>query len=250
MAEGVRIERDGPVQILRFDRPEKRNAITGAMYSALAEALEAASGDDAIGVSVVLGSPEIFTAGNDIGDFVRMASEGGLGAPILRFLRALAVHDRPLLAGVDGLAVGIGTTLLLHCDYVLATPRSVFRTPFAALGLVPEAASSLLAPRVMGHQRAFELLVMGRDFDADRALRAGLVSGLVKPNGVEPEILAAARAVARLPREAVLASRRLMKGDPAEILSRIEQEAELFAERLVSREAQAAFASFLGKGKS
>lgn len=250
MAEGVRIERDGPVQILRLARPEKKNAVTGAMYSALAEALEAASGDDAIGVSVVLGSPEIFTAGNDIGDFVRMASEGGLGAPILRFLRALPTHDRPLLAGVDGLAVGIGTTLLLHCDYVLATPRSVFRTPFAALGLVPEAASSLLAPRVMGHQRAFELLVMGRDFDAESALLAGLVSALVGPDALEPQVLAAGRALAALPREAVLASRRLLKGDSTEVLARIEQEAELFAERLASSEAQAAFASFLGKGKS
>jgi enoyl-CoA hydratase/carnithine racemase len=251
MAEGVRIGRDGPVQILRFDRPEKKNAITGAMYDALADALEAASRDDAIGVSVVLGSPEVFTAGNDIGDFIRMVSQGAaFGEPILRFLRALATHDRPLLAGVDGLAVGVGTTLLLHCDYVLATPRSLLRTPFTGLGLVPEAASTLLAPRVIGHARAFELLVMGQDFGADRALSAGLVNAVVAPEALEPQLLAAARELAARPRQAVLASRRLLKGDPAEILARIDAEAALFAERLASREAQEAFAAFMGKGKS
>jgi enoyl-CoA hydratase/carnithine racemase len=250
VTQGVRSERDGPVQILRFDRPEKKNAITGAMYTTLADALERASRDATIGVSVVLGTPGIFTAGNDIGDFVRMASQGGLGEPILRFLRALATHERPLLAGVDGLAVGVGTTLLFHCDHVLATARSVFRTPFAALGLVPEAASSLLAPRLMGHQRAFELLVMGHDLDAESALRAGLVSALVGREALEPQILTASRALAALPREAVLASRRLLRGDPAEILAQIEREAERFAERLASPEAEAAFAAFMQKGKS
>jgi enoyl-CoA hydratase/carnithine racemase len=250
MAAGVRIEQDGAVQILRFDRPEKKNAITGAMYDALADALETASRDDGIGVSVVLGAPEVFTAGNDIGDFMRMVAQGGaLGEPILRFLRAFAMHDRPLLAGVDGLAVGVGTTLLLHCDYVLATPRSVFSTPFTALGLVPEAASSLLAPRVMGHARAFELLVMGRDFDADRALAAGFVNAVVAPEALERQILAAARELAAKPREAVLASRRLLKGDPGEILARIDAEAALFAERLASAEAQKAFSAFMSKGK-
>jgi enoyl-CoA hydratase/carnithine racemase len=251
MMEGVRVERDGPVQLLRFDRPEKKNAITGAMYEALAEALHEASRDDSVGASVVLGSPEIFTAGNDIGDFTRITSQGGrLGEPILRFLRALATHDRPLLAGVDGLAVGVGTTLLLHCDYVLATPRSIFRTPFTALGLVPEAASSLLAPRVMGHVRAFELLVMGRDFDAERALAGGLVNAVVAPEALEPQLLAAARELAARPRRAVLASRRLLKGDPAEVRARIDVEAALFAERLASPEAQEAFSAFMSKGKS
>ena len=180
MTEGIRVERDGALQILRFDRPQKKNAITGAMYDGFADALEEASRDEAIGVSVFLGSPGVFTAGNDIGDFIRMVSEGrGLGDSILRFLRAVATFDRPLLAGVDGLAVGVGTTLLMHCDYVLATPRALLRTPFVALGLVPEAASSLLAPRIMGHARAFELLVMGRDLDAEAARAAGLVNAVV-----------------------------------------------------------------------
>jgi len=250
VAEGIRIERDGPVQILRFDRPEKKNAITGTMYTALAEALESANRDESIGVSVLLGTPGTFTAGNDIGDFIRRASTGGLGEPILRFLRAIATHDRPLLAGVDGLAVGVGTTLLLHCDHVLATARSLFRTPFTALGLVPEAAASLLAPRLMGHQRAFELLVMGRDLDAEAAWRAGLVAALVGREALEPQILTASRSLAALPREAVLASRRLLKGDPGAILAQIEREADLFAKRLASSEAQAAFAAFMQKRKS
>jgi enoyl-CoA hydratase/carnithine racemase len=138
----------------------------------------------------------------------------------------------------------------MHCDYVLATPRAVFHTPFTDLGLVPEAGSSLLAPTVMGHARAFELLVMGRQFDAQAALLAGLVNAIVAPAEIEAAILAAARALAAKPREAVLAARRLLKGDSVKILARIEKEAEVFAERLASREAQAAFAAFLQKGKS
>ncbi len=250
MAHGIRIERDGPVQILRFDRPDKKNAITGAMYAALAEALKAASADDAIAVSVFLGSPGFFTAGNDIGDFIRSATEGhGIGEPALRFLRALATHDRPLMAGVDGPAFGIGATLLLHCDYVLATPRTVLKTPFTDLGLTPEAASSLLAPRLLGHSRAFELLVMGRALDAEVALNAGLLNAVVDPDQLEPRILETAHELAAKPRDAVLASRRLLKGDTAAILARIEAEATLFAERLQSSEAQAAFAAFISKSK-
>jgi enoyl-CoA hydratase/carnithine racemase len=250
MNAGVRIEREGALLLLRFDRPDKKNAVTGAMYGALAAALEEADGDDGIGVCVFLGAPGMFSAGNDIADFVAMAAQGrGLGEPILRFLRALAGSDRPLMAGVDGPAVGIGTTLLLHCDYVLATPRSLFRTPFAALGLVPEAASSLLAPRLIGHARAFELLVMGGDLDAETARICGLVNRVVEPEELEAELLGAARGLAAKPRDAVLASRRLLKGEPAEALARIDAEAELFAERLRSPEAQAAFAAFLEKGK-
>jgi enoyl-CoA hydratase/carnithine racemase len=168
----------------------------------------------------------------------------------LRFLRALATVDRPLLAGVDGPAVGIGTTLLLHCDYVIASEQAVLRTPFLDLGLVPEAGSSLLAPRQMGYQRAFELLVLGRDFRAADALAAGLVNEIVYPDNLEARTLEVAQALAAKPRQALLASRRLLKGDPAEILQRIEAEAEIFAERLASPEAQASFARFMQKERS
>lgn len=246
MTAGLRIERRGALQFLRFDRAEKKNAIDAAMYDALAAALE--DGDAAIAATIFLGAPGIFSAGNDLADFLRAASEPRkMLAPILRFLHALAKLDRPLLAAVDGLAVGVGATLLLHCDYVLATPRTILRAPFTALGLTPEAASSLLAPRLIGHPRAFAFLVMGRDMDAESARAAGLVNAIVPPEAMEPGILAAANAIAALPREAVRASRKLLKGDPAEIAARIDAEAEIFAARLVSPEAQAAFARFLAQ---
>jgi enoyl-CoA hydratase/carnithine racemase len=247
LAEGIRIERDGAVQVLRFDRPDKKNAITAGMYEGLADALEAAGRDETIGVCVLLGSPGTFSAGNDIADFIRAVSAGDGMRSVLRFLRALATVECPLMAGVDGLAVGVGATLLFHCDYVLATPRTLLRTPFTALGLVPEAGSSLLAPRIMGHTRAFELLVMGGDFDAEAALSAGLVNSVVPPDSLEPQLLAEAHRLAAKPREAVLAARQLLKGGPDEVLARIENEAEIFAERLRSPEAKAAFTAFINK---
>jgi enoyl-CoA hydratase/carnithine racemase len=248
--QDIQTERDGEVLFLRFNRPEKKNAITQAMYEALAEGLEAANGHDGIGVCVMLGSPGVFSAGNDIRDFLQAGVEGAGMSAILRFLRALATLDRPLMAGVDGLAVGIGATLLLHCDTVLATPRTVLRTPFTALGLTPEAGSSLLGPRVMGHARAFQLLVMGEDLDAEAARAAGIVNAIVQQEELEPIILDRARALAGKPREAVLAARRLLKGEPAEVLARIELEADLFVERLATAEAQQAFGAFLNKEKS
>lgn len=251
MTRHIVCTRDGAVQILRIDRPEKKNALDAAMYEALADALEAANGDETIAATLVLGAPGAFSAGNDIGDFRRMAEEErGLGAGLLRFLRALVLSDRALVAGVDGLAIGIGTTMLLHCDHVVAGETAIFRTPFVDLGLVPEAASSLLAPRLMGHARAFSLLVLGEAMGAEAARNAGLVNRVVAPDAVEAEARAVARALAAKPREAMLAARRLLKGDPAEILARIEAEATLFAERIASQEAREAFAAFLNRGKA
>jgi enoyl-CoA hydratase/carnithine racemase len=251
MTDDIDIALSESVQTLRLARPDKKNALTTAMYDALAGALEAANGDDGIAVNLVLGSPGIFCAGNDIGDFMRIAAEGhGLGASILRFLRALATSEKPLVAGVDGAAIGLGTTLLLHCDHVVVSDRAVFVTPFVDLALVPEAASSLIAPRLMGHVRAFELLVMGRQLTAEAALQAGLVNRVVAPKALEAAAGEAAAAIAAKPRQSMMMARRLIKGDPAEILERIDAEAECFAERLSSAEAQAAFATFLQKGKS
>ena len=250
MAADIDIACSGSVQTLRLARPEKKNALTLDMYDALAGALEAANGDDGITVSLILGSPGIFTGGNDIGDFMRIAAEGqGLGTTIVRFLRALARSEKPIVAGVDGAAIGIGTTLLMHCDYVVVSDRSVFMTPFVDLGLVPEAASSLIAPRLMGHVRAFELLVMGHQFTAEAALKAGLVNRVVAPDALEDAASEAAAAIAAKPRQSLMMARRLIKGDPADILARIDAEAECFAERLTSAEAQAAFSAFMQKGK-
>jgi enoyl-CoA hydratase/carnithine racemase len=237
------------VHTLRFARPEKKNALIPAMYAALVDALRAAERDPAVAAHVFLGTQGAFTAGNDIGDFAAKAMAGGdvLDGPVLDFLRLLPAIEKPMLAAVDGLAIGIGTTLLMHCDLVYVTPHVRLQTPFLDLGLVPEAGSSLLAPRIMGHVRAFELLVLGEAFGAEQAQAAGLVTAIVAPEALEPAALAAARRLAAKPRVALRAARRLLRGDPAEVRAAIDTEARLFAERLASAEAQAAFRAFFAR---
>jgi len=246
MSEHVEISREGAVQILRLNRPDKKNALTAAMYAALAEALNAANANDAIAVTVILGHPGIFCAGNDIVDFLA-ASQGGAILQGFEFLKALVECDKPLIAAADGPAVGIGTTLMLHCDLVFASPRAVLQTPFVDLGLVPEAGSSLLGPRVLGHVRAFDLLVMGTPWPAEQAKEAGLVNAIVPPEELESTALRAAEALAKKPREGVRLARRLLKGDPASLKKRMEEEGALLIERVKSSEAVAAFAAFLKK---
>jgi enoyl-CoA hydratase/carnithine racemase len=243
MTELVHVSNDGPIRTIRMNRPDKKNALTLPMYSAMAEAIEA---DDGARCILIAGSLGAFSAGNDLHDFFNAAQRGeGLDKPILRFLYALARRELPMVAAVEGLAVGIGTTMLLHCDYVVASSDARFSTPFVQLGLVPEAASSLLVPRLMGHRRAFSLLVMGRAMDAQAAQAAGLVNAVVAAPDVLPEAIKAAREIAALPPEAVSASRQLLRGAPAEFISRIDEEAALFKTRLKSPEARAAFEAFL-----
>jgi enoyl-CoA hydratase/carnithine racemase len=235
---------DGPVRTVRMNRPEKKNALTLPMYDALAAAIERRPAG--LRCLVIAGGADAFCAGNDIGEFMDMAQRGGaLAAPILRFLHALARCETPIVAAVAGIAVGVGTTMLLHCDYVVAASDARFSTPFAALGLVPEAASSLLAPRLMGHARAFELLVMGHPLSADQAKSAGLVNAVAVPDELEATALAAAREIAALPPEGVKVARRLLLGSTEEIVARIDDEAEAFKQRLASPEAKAAFKAFL-----
>lgn len=250
MSEHVFTSREGAVLSLRLNRAEKKNALTGAMYQALTAGIREANADAGIGAIALLGQPGIFCAGNDIKDFIGFAMGGGIGTPILDFLAALVDNGKPLIAGVDGGAIGIGTTVLLHCDYALATTRSVFATPFVDLGLVPEAASSLLIPELMGPRLAFEMLVMGEKFDSTRATATGLVNRVVEPDALDAETLRIAAAIASRPREAVALSRRLMRGEPARLHTRIAEEAKLFSERLKSSEARAAFEAFLSKGQS
>ncbi|MCZ8186672.1 MAG: crotonase/enoyl-CoA hydratase family protein [Beijerinckiaceae bacterium] len=250
MSDPVLVRREGAVLVLTLNRAEKKNALTGAMYSALTEAIEAANADAGIGAILILGQPGIFCAGNDIKDFIGFAMSGSLGGPILAFLRALVANRKPLVAAVDGGAIGIGTTMILHCDYALASERAVFATPFVDLALVPEAGSSLIVPQLMGQRLAFEMLVMGERFDAARARETGLVNRIVASGDLEAEALAVAARIAAKPREAVAISRRLMRGDPAPLLARIDEEAAAFAERLGSAEARAAFEAFLSKPKS
>jgi enoyl-CoA hydratase/carnithine racemase len=246
MTELVIITDDGPVRTVRMNRPDKKNALTIAMYEAMAVAIESAQQTPALRCLLIAGAPTAFCAGNDIGDFLKMATgEGALGAPILRFLYALARYQLPLVAAVQGNAVGVGTTMLMHCDHVVASSEARFSTPFVGLGLVPEAGSSLIAPRLLGHARAFSLLVMGRPLSADEAKAAGLVNTVVPSDAVEAGAMKAAREIAALPPQGVLASRRLMRGSPDEVVARIDEEAELFKTRLRSAEARTAFEAFM-----
>lgn len=245
MSTEIQVSDDGPVRTVRMNRPDKKNALTAAMYEAMAAAIEDASADARIRCVLIAGRPGAFTAGNDLADFKHAAESGeGLGANTVRFLHALARSERPLVAAVQGVAVGLGTTMLLHCDYVVAGANARFSTPFVSLGLVPEAASSLLAPGLMGHRRAFSLLVMGRPFDATAAQACGLVNSVVAPVDVDSTAIKAARDIAALPAEAVAESRRLMRGSPEEIVGLMNKEVDLFKARLRSPEAREAFNAF------
>lgn len=248
MADLVQIGSADGVQTLRLNRPEKKNALTSPMYEVLSAALAAGDRSDDVAVHLIVGQPGVFCAGNDIAEFKAYAEGGGLGPSVLKFLRQLVVLEKPLVAAVDGLAIGVGTTMLLHCDLVYASPASTFRTPFLDLGLLPEAGSSLLLPARAGHALAFEMLCLGETFDARKAELAGLINAIVPAGEVEARARAAATKLASRPREALALSRRLMKGaDRDAVLARMESEAELFAERLRSAEAREAFTAFMEK---
>lgn len=254
MTADVEVTVAGGVQTLRLTRAGKKNALTVAMYEALTDALVGGDRRDDIRLSVILGSGGIFSAGNDIGEFLANAKAGGRtagdasGKGAESFVRALPTIEKPIIAGVDGPAVGVGTTLLLHCDLVYATPAATFTTPFLDLGLVPEAASSLLAPERMGHALAFEMLVLGETFSASRALACGLVNDVVPAADLEKKVASVAQKLAARPPEAVLISKRLMRGKArADVLVRTEEELTAFKRRLASAEALEAFQAFLEK---
>ncbi|MBX4896443.1 crotonase/enoyl-CoA hydratase family protein [Rhizobium bangladeshense] len=234
------------VQLIRFNRPEKKNAITRAMYRTMADALNAANADANIRATAFLGTEGCFSAGNDLNDFLSAAiGGGGLGQEILDFLYALVNAEKPVVSGVDGLAIGIGTTIHLHCDLTIASNRSQFRTPFVDLALVPEAASSLIGPRIMGHQRAFAMLAAGEAFSAEEAREAGLVWKVADPGDVDALTLDIAARLAAKPPEALRIARELVRGPREEIIARIDEEARHFSARLKSAEARAAFEAFM-----
>lgn len=249
MTDQIIVERRGAIQIIRMNRPDKKNAQTRAMYLAMLAALTEADADPAIRVSVFLGVPGAFSAGNDMADFLAMATGGDGGRDVWDFLHVLAKFGKPLLSGVDGIAVGIGTTLNLHCDLTFATPRTVFRTPFVDLGLVPEAASSLIVPRIVGRQDAFALLALGEGFSAERAKAAGLIYEIVAEDALEATVLAKAEEIAAKPPQALRIARDLLLGRRDEVVARIDEEGRHFAERLKSDEARAAFVAFMNRKK-
>jgi len=249
VTDHILIERRGAVQIVRMNRPDKKNALTRAMYGAMSAALTAGDADPAVRAHVFLGVPGAFSAGNDLADFLAVATGGDGGNEVWDFLIALASSGKPMLSGVDGIAVGIGATLNLHCDLTFATPRTVFRTPFVDLGLVPEAGSSLLAPQVLGRQGAFALLALGEGLAAEQAKAAGMIYEVVEEDALEAAVLLAAERIAAKPPEALKIARDLMRGPREPLLARIGEEADRFRERLKSDEARAAFVAFMNRKK-
>ena len=246
MAEFVELSRDGQILCVTLARTEKKNALTGAMYQALVEAFAQASRDETIGALLLRGKDGVFTAGNDIADFLALAGSPE-GSPGTIFIRALAAFEKPLVAAVEGPAIGIGTTLCFHCDLVYAAPTARFQMPFVNLGLVPEAGSSLLAPQRFGYAKAAEFILLAESFDASAAADLGLVNAVVEPAELYGHALAKAQALAAKPRDALLATRRLLRGDPAPLKARMDEELRLFGEAVRSPQARAAFMAFMEK---
>ena len=243
----IRIETRDRVTSIELARVDKKNALTADMYAAMTEALAAAESDSGVRAILIHGARDCFTAGNDLKDF--LAGPAG-ASQALRFISALSKVTKPVVAAVGGPAVGIGTTLLLHCDLVIAAPGARFQLPFVPLGLVPEGASSLLLPLIAGYQRAAELLLLGQSFPAERALAAGIVTEIVPEDKLLERARAAAAVVAALPPESVRLTKQLMKRPLATaIADQMAEEARLFAERLQSGEAKEAMSAFLEKRK-
>ncbi len=248
MTGAVAVTDDSAVRIIRMNRPEKKNALTLAMYTDMTRALREADQSDAVRCVMFAGAPGAFCAGNDIADFLK-AAEGGRDRRAFDFLKALALGQKPMVAAVAGVAIGIGTTMLLHCDHVVASANAIFSTPFLKLALIPEAASTLLAPMRMGYARAFSLLMMGRPLSAEDARTAGLVNTVVDTAEVDDVALKAAQEIAALPPGALAVARRLMRGHRDAVIQQIEAESMHFEDLLKSDEARAAFQAFLARKK-
>lgn len=241
-------ERGTRVIILR--RPGKKNAITQHMYREMSRAIDTAQNNPDIRCMIITGGSGVFTAGDDIEDFLKAdASRPETLSDGAKFLYSLALNAKPIIAAVDGASIGVGTVMLFHCDYVLASSAATFSAPYINLGLVPVGAASLLMPSTMGYQRAFAMLVMGRTFTAEDAQTAGFVNAVVSPGHTEVEARKVAREICRLPAEAVATSRKLLRTPSEELTRRIDQESHLFVERLKSEEAIAAFNAFANRKK-
>jgi len=236
---------DGVLEV-RFNRPEKKNALTRDMYETVSSAFERADADPAIRVVLLTGTGDTFTSGNDVKDFQGTNSRPRGGS---RFLPAISSLQKPLIAAVNGAAIGVGTTMLMHCDLIVAARSARFVMPFTSLGLVPEAASSLLVPRLLGHQRASAMLLLGEPLDAATALEWGLVNRVVDDAALMDTAREMAQRLAALPPQAVRLTKRLIKHGVSDVAGRIQEEIGLFTERLASPEAQEAFAAFMEKRK-
>lgn len=235
------------VLTITLNRVPKKNSITSAMYTAMSDALEAAQSDPLVRVAVIQGHETIFSAGNDIGDFLNMSAPSATTeSPVVRFLRVISSFSKPLIGAVCGAAVGVGTTLLLHCDLVYAGDNAAFSLPFVNLGLCPEAGSSYLLPRLMGHQRAAEALLLGDPFTAETALEVGLINRIVPPAEVHALAHRQAQRLAAKPLGALVASKRLMKQEQAApVAARMDEEITLFGRMLGEPAAREALTAFM-----
>jgi len=250
MSSQVRTSTAERIASIELHRPEKKNALTAEMYTAMSEALARAEGDANVHVILLHGQPDCFTAGNDLADFLAAGGGDPAGTPVVRFLEAIRTARKPIVAAVGGVAVGIGTTLLLHCELVYASPSARFQLPFVPLGLAPEGGSSLLLPMLVGHQRAAEWLLLGRPFGAEAAVAAGLVNEVVPEARLLDHAREAARAVAAQPPESVRLTKELLKRPYARALEeRMAEEIRIFGERLSSPEAMAAMGAFFQRKK-
>ena len=247
MDEHVIVNIAGPLMSLTMNRPEKKNALTNAMYGVLADGLQRAHDDPAIRCILIRSEGDSFTAGNDLSDFAAVsAGTAPSELHVTRFLHSLAMADKPIVAAVQGLAVGVGTTMLLHCDVVCVTDQARLTTPFVNLALVPEAASSLLLQARIGYARAFSMIAMGEPVDGKTAVEWGLARYLVGADGLRAKALAVAHTLAKKPIGALRASKRLMR-DGAQLIQVMDRESAVFAERLKSPEAAEAFRAFAEK---
>ncbi|MBK9361013.1 MAG: enoyl-CoA hydratase [Rubrivivax sp.] len=244
----------GGVATIEIARPEKKNALTIAMYQAMADALRAAAADPAVRAVLITGQPGIFTSGNDLEDFMRRPpGQGGSAtedSAVGQFMRALLDCDKPVVAAVTGAAIGIGTTMLLHCDFVYVSDEARLAMPFVGLGLVPEYASSLLLPQLMGARRAAEKLLLGDPFTPEQAVECGIANAVLPAGEVAGHARRVAERFNALPPGAVQEAKRLMRAPQREqVLAVIKTEGELFAQRLRSPEAMEAFQAFFQKRK-
>ena len=250
MSEFVITKREGAILHLRLNRTSKKNALTQDMYRALLDGINEAEADESVHAVVFSAEGDTFCAGNDLGDFLRHG-ELTPQAPVFQLLKRLPELTVPLVASVQGAAIGIGTTLLLHCDLIYAAEDAVFALPFVDLALVPEAGSSLLLPQIVGYPRAAELLLLGEPFDAAKALQMGLINGVVGVNELEQITSAVASKLAGKPPQALRRSKQLLKTPTESTAVRIERELEVFMKALASDEAQRVIAAkAAGKGKA
>jgi enoyl-CoA hydratase/carnithine racemase len=248
MNENVVITRADGVLEIRLDRPEKKNALTRAMYDAMADAFQQVDTDPALRVALLTGTGDTFTSGNDIADFQSRGASDGRGSAS-RFLPTISSMQKPLIAAVNGAAIGVGTTMLAHCDLIVAARSARFVMPFTSLGLVPEAASSLLFPRLLGNQRASALLLLGEPLDAETAFQWGFVNRVVDDAVLLDTARDMARRLAALPPQAVRLTKRLIRHGASDVAGRMAEELALFRERLGSPEAKEAFSAFMEKRK-